>query len=162
MSISLDQVWWYARIFLSYLTPEGWMEIKVKQSLQKLTKPDSVSELFSTLLAREHEVDQGKEHFWVAGLTTKNDVAYVELVSLGILNASLVHPRETFRFAIMKGVSSLILCHNHPSGEETPSDDDIALTRRLADAGRILGIEVLDHVIVTKRSHFSFKEQGFL
>lgn len=97
------------------------------------------------------------------GLTCKNTLKYLELVSLGTLDASLVHPREVFRFAIMKGVKAIVLAHNHPSGCMQASQEDIELTQRLAEAGRIVGIKVLDHIIVTEQDgYFSFSERGFL
>ena len=139
------------------------MEIKIRHSLKKnITSPDAVGRVLSRVLSAECAVDRAKEHFWTIGLNTRNTVQYAELVSLGTLNASLVHPREVFRFAIMKGVAAIILAHNHPSGEVDPSDDDIALTRRLTEAGKLLGIEVLDHVIVAARDRLSFKERGLL
>lgn len=121
----------------------------------------SVAEIMKAILSSEHETDQGREHFWTIGANMKNIIQYIELVSLGSLSESIVTPRETFRLAVMKGVASIILCHNHPSGDSHPSQKDIALTRRLRDAGQILGIEVLDHVIIGKTAHgFSFRDHG--
>jgi DNA repair protein RadC len=84
------------------------------------------------------------------------------IVSIGSLNASIVHPREVFRNAIRIGAASLILCHNHPSGEVDPSDDDLALTRRLVQVGDLCGITIVDHVIVGTGGYTSFKQQGYL
>lgn len=137
------------------------MEIKARKVTIK--SPDAVADILHAVLRAEGEIDRDKEHFWVVGLNTRNVIQYVELVSLGTLNASLFHPREVFRFAVLKGVASLIVGHNHPSGDITPSDDDIALTRRLVEAGRVLGIEVLDHVIIGgANSWTSFKGQGLM
>jgi DNA repair protein RadC len=137
------------------------MEVKARKVAIK--GPESVADILHAVLRAEGEIDRNKEHFWVVGLNTRNVVQYAELVSLGTLNNALVHPREVFRFAVMKGVASLIVGHNHPSGDITPSDDDIALTRRLVDAGRVLGIEVLDHVIIGGvDSWTSFKGQGLM
>ena len=83
-------------------------------------------------------------------------------ISRGSVSASLVHPRECFLPAIKLAASSLILAHNHPSGDASPSKDDLELTRRLKDAGDLLGIELIDHLIITADSHISLKEQGFL
>ena len=88
--------------------------------------------------------------------------APLKIISIGTLNASLIHPRETFRTAILKNCASVIVVHNHPSGSLEPSNEDLAVTKRLKDAGKLLGIEVLDHVIVTADSHKSFKEQGLI
>ena len=86
----------------------------------------------------------------------------MEEISIGSLNTSLVHPREVFRPAIRKACASVILIHNHPSGDPTPSSEDIAVTRRLYEAGRLLGIEVLDHVVIGDGRFVSFREKGLL
>jgi len=120
-----------------------------------------VIEIMSAILNSEHETDRNREHLWAIGLNRKNIIQYIELVSLGSSHQSVADPREVFRFATMKGVAAIILCHNHPSGDPTPSLEDVNTTKRLSDAGRILGISVLDHVILGKPSHgLSFYEQG--
>jgi DNA repair protein RadC len=106
--------------------------------------------------------DKAKEHFKLILLNTRNRITGIFTVSMGTLNASLVHPREVFRKAIQHAASSVVLAHNHPSGNPDPSDDDIALTRRLCEAGRLLGIEVMDHIIVAKDDFVSFKARGIL
>lgn len=103
-----------------------------------------------------------KEHFVVFFLDTQNQEIKRELISVGTLNASLIHPREVFEPAIKHLASHVIIAHNHPSGSLEPSDEDLAVTKRLSDAGRILGIEVLDHVIATKTGYSSFKEKNLL
>lgn len=103
-----------------------------------------------------------KEHFMVLFLNTKNHVIGRETMSIGSLNASIVHPREVFRSAISRSSASIICLHNHPSGDPTPSPEDIEVTRRLTEAGRIVGIEVLDHIIIADRSYTSLKEQGLM
>ncbi|OGS26671.1 MAG: hypothetical protein A2297_04115 [Elusimicrobia bacterium RIFOXYB2_FULL_48_7] len=97
-----------------------------------------------------------KEHFVVLYLNARNELIHKEPISIGILNASIVHPREVFAPAIEHLASGMILVHNHPSGDTTPSDDDCRLTKRLIEAGSLLGIEVLDHIIVSDRTHYSF------
>ena len=126
--------------------------------------PKDIVEIMVRILNREDEIDRKKEHFWTVGLDSRNCIVYIELVSLGTLTASLVHPRETFRLAVMKGVASLMMIHNHPSGDSSPSGDDIDLTKRMVEAGKILGIEILDHIIITEREDkfFSFKEHKML
>jgi DNA repair protein RadC len=94
--------------------------------------------------------DKSKEHFKLIILNTRNKITAINDVSTGTLNASLVHPREVFREAIKKSASSVILVHNHPSGDPEPSEEDLKITRRLVEAGRIIGIEVLDHIIIGK------------
>jgi len=135
----------------------------VKTRKQTITNPQTVHEILSSVLSAENEVDLMKEHFWVIGLNTRCVIQYIDLASLGTLNSSLVHPREVFRFAIFKAVSSIILSHNHPSGDPEPSEDDLSLTKRIADAGKILSIEVLDHIIIGDHANYcSFKERGLL
>ncbi len=101
--------------------------------------------------------DHKKEHFVVFFLDTRNQQIQREVISIGTLNANLVHPREVFEPAIKCSAAQIIVCHNHPSGNPEPSDEDLAITRRLQEAGKILGIEVLDHVVVTKTSYLSIK-----
>lgn len=101
-----------------------------------------------------------KEHFVVFYLDTQHQEIMRETISVGILDANLVHPREVFEPAVKHVAAQIIVAHNHPSGSSQPSDEDIEVTKRLASAGKILGIEVLDHVIVTSRNFFSLKENG--
>jgi DNA repair protein RadC len=103
-----------------------------------------------------------REHFVCLFLNTKNQVLARETLSVGTLNASLVHPREVFRSAIKRGCASIICIHNHPSGDPSPSPEDIALTRRLHEAGSLVGIDVLDHIIIGDGRFVSLKEQGYL
>jgi len=126
--------------------------------------PKDIVEVMVRILNREDEIDRKKEHFWTVGLDSKNCIVYIELVSLGTLTTSIVHPRETFRLAIMKGVARLMMIHNHPSGDSSPSKNDIDLTKKMVKAGKILGIEVVDHIIITEREDkfFSFKEHKML
>lgn len=93
--------------------------------------------------------DDPREHFAVLALDAKHRLIGSYLASIGTLDATLIHPREILRFGILASAAGLILAHNHPSGEPTPSADDLALTRRMVEAGELLGIAVLDHVIVT-------------
>ena len=135
----------------------------VRGRRQVVGSPNVVHQVLWKVLTSENEVDRMKEHFWVLGLNTRNAIQYIDLASLGTLNSTLVHARELFRFAILKAVSSVILSHNHPSGDVNPSEDDIVVTRRLIEAGRIIGIEVLDHVVIGGRnSYYSFKEKGLI
>jgi DNA repair protein RadC len=106
--------------------------------------------------------DKAKEHFKLILLNARNKILGVSTISIGSLNASIVHPREVFKDAIMHNAYSVVLAHNHPSGDPEPSEDDLTMTKRLTEAGKILGIEVLDHIIISKNGFFSFKEQGLL
>jgi DNA repair protein RadC len=103
-----------------------------------------------------------KEHFLAVHLSTRHVPELLEVVSIGTLNASLVHPREVFRRAIKEGSANLILVHNHPSGDPAPSADDVEITTRLIRVGELVGIEVLDHVILAGERYFSFREEGFV
>ena len=106
--------------------------------------------------------DADREHFYVLLLSTKNHVLAVELVSVGSLSASIVHPREVFKPAIVKSAAAIVVAHNHPSGLLDPSPEDTAFTDRLQRAGELLGIRLLDHVIVANGDFLSLKERGDL
>ncbi|HWO55532.1 MAG TPA: DNA repair protein RadC [Paenibacillus cookii] len=103
-----------------------------------------------------------KEHFVCLFLNTKNHIIAQETLSIGSLNASIVHPREVFRAAIKRSSASILCAHNHPSGDPAPSPEDISLTSRLKEAGEIVGIEVLDHLIIGDGEFVSLKEQGLM
>lgn len=102
------------------------------------------------------------EHFMILLLNTKNQVTNKEHISTGTLNASIVHPREIFNPAIKKNANSIILIHNHPSGDPVPSNEDIEITNRLIDAGNLLGIRVLDHIVIGFDRYISFKEENLI
>ncbi|SFE24190.1 DNA repair protein RadC [Paenibacillus catalpae] len=103
-----------------------------------------------------------KEHFVCLFLNTKNHIIARETLSVGTLNASLVHPREVFRAAVKAGSASIICVHNHPSGDPMPSPEDITLTKRLVEAGELMGIEVLDHLVIGDGRFISLKEHGYM
>jgi len=103
-----------------------------------------------------------REHFRVINLNTKNQVLAMDNVTVGSLNAYLVHPREVFKLRIKRSTASLILLHNHPSGDTKPSREDQDLTKRLCQAGALLGIDILDHLIIGQNNYFSMKENGYL
>ncbi|MBA7492551.1 hypothetical protein ES702_03101 [subsurface metagenome] len=137
------------------------MYIECKPNI-RIHNAEAVAKVFYAVLKNEDEVDRKKEHFWAMGLTGKNRVLYLELVSLGTLTEGLVHPREVFKSAILKSVHSLIICHNHPSEEPKPSLADKNITDRLKSAGEILGIEILDHIILGEDKIYSFAKEGKL
>jgi DNA repair protein RadC len=103
-----------------------------------------------------------KERFYCVLLNTKNHCLGIEEVSVGSLSSSIVHPREVFKAAVRRSAASIIVAHNHPSGDVTPSREDVEVTRRLGEAGRLLGIELLDHVIFGDRDILSLKEKGLM
>ncbi len=111
----------------------------------------------------KHELGKSdREMFLSIMLSIRNTVLAIETVSIGTLNASLITPRELFKSAILANACSVIICHNHPSGNTEPSEEDLKITKRLHEAGKLMGIEVLDHVIVAKDSFLSLKENGQL
>ncbi len=127
-----------------------------EDSLKPLLKtPEDVSKLVSGSLKGKK-----REHFRLILLDTRNRLIKVSELSIGSLDSSIVHPREVFREAISASAASVILAHNHPSEDTTPSEDDIKLTKRLAEAGELMGIEVLDHVIIGGNSYLSLKREG--
>ncbi|MEI4769414.1 DNA repair protein RadC [Psychrobacillus sp. FJAT-51614] len=103
-----------------------------------------------------------QEHFVVLFLNVKNQILHKQTIFIGSLNASIVHPREIFREAVKRSAASIICAHNHPSGNPSPSSEDIDVTKRLLEAGQIMGIELLDHVIIGDHQFISLKEKGYM
>ncbi|MCS1383743.1 JAB domain-containing protein [Lysinibacillus sphaericus] len=102
-----------------------------------------------------------QEHFVVLFLNVKNQIMHKQTIFIGSLNASIVHPREIFREAVKRSAASIICAHNHPSGIPTPSPEDIEVTKRIQEAGYIIGIELLDHIIIGDHQFISLKEKGY-
>ncbi|MFA5576208.1 MAG: DNA repair protein RadC [Tissierellaceae bacterium] len=123
----------------------------------KINEPASIANLYMD----EMRFFQ-KEHFRIALLDTKNQIIVTEEISIGTLNASIVHPRDVFKAAIKRNANAMILIHNHPSGDPKPSNEDINITRRLVDAGNLIGIKVLDHIIIGDNRYISFKEKNLI
>jgi DNA repair protein RadC len=122
-----------------------------------ISKPEHVYRLVFPRLK-----DEKREHFVALYLSARNTVIAQETVSVGSLNASIVHPREVYRPAILHSAAALILAHNHPSGDPTPSEEDVAITKRLHEAGQLLGIELLDHVVLASDGFTSMRERHSL
>ncbi|MDO5754739.1 MAG: DNA repair protein RadC [Tissierellia bacterium] len=127
-----------------------------QRKIQKINRPDLAAELVRCRLP-----DQRQERFYALLLDTKNQLITIDEISKGSLNASIVHPREAFRLAIRRSANAIIFAHNHPSGDRNPSREDISVTKRLAEAGNILGIQVHDHIIVTQDDYLSMKEENY-
>ncbi len=123
----------------------------------KINSMDDVVRIVKPMIA-----DQNKEFFMALYLNTKNGVLKQEVISIGSLNANIVHPREIFKTACMISASSIIVAHNHPSGDPLPSREDIEITKKLHEAGKMMGIELLDHVIIGYDRYYGFKESGQL
>ncbi|WP_285878375.1 DNA repair protein RadC [Domibacillus indicus] len=103
-----------------------------------------------------------QEHFVALYLNTKNQVMHKQTLFIGSLNASIVHPREVFKEAFRRSAASIVCLHNHPSGDPSPSREDIDVTKRLVECGKILGIDILDHLIIGEKKYVSLKEKGYL
>lgn len=124
---------------------------------KQVKQPADAYEILSSYLA-----GQDRENFVILMLDTKHKVIGINTVSVGNLNSSLVHPREVFKPAILSNAAAIVLGHNHPSGDTTPSSEDVDVTKRLSEAGKLLGIEILDHVIVGDGNFASMKERGYI
>lgn len=120
-----------------------------------ISSPEEAAQLIRAYLG---EAD--REHFVVLMLSTKHRVNAIHTVSVGSINATIVHPREVLKAAILSNAAAIVVAHNHPSGDPTPSEDDLSVTKRLLQACRIVGIDLLDHVVVCEDRYVSFRERG--
>jgi len=147
--------------------PSNIFGLKLFQSVAERYQKEQIPKKITLLSPKEVAAylqtkfgNQSKEHFVILLLNTKNQLIDMEVVSVGTINASLVHPREVFVSAIHKLATSIILAHNHPSGDPTPSTEDVLLTKRLVEVGTVMDIHVLDHVVITGQEYYSMKEKG--
>lgn len=131
------------------------MEVSGEAVNPQVTKPEIIITQIKPLLKGKK-----KEYFILVSLDTRNRIITRKTISIGSLNSSIVHPREVFKEALAASAASVIFVHNHPSGDPTPSDDDIAITKRLAEAGKLLGIDVLDHIVICDNDHVSMKARN--
>jgi len=131
--------------------------LKSKGKRKVVTTPEEVYKLINSKIK-----NYAKEHFFVLSFDSRNGFLGCDEISVGSLNANIVHPRETFETAIHHHAAQIVLAHNHPSGDPEPSEDDLEITKRLVEAGKILGIEVFDHIIVVQNGFLSFKEKQLL
>ena len=134
----------------------------VSQKRKQVNSAQEFFEVLSGILKKESIVDRDKEHFWAVGLNTRNVIVYVELVSLGVLDQCLVRPAEVLRTAIMHGVKNLIVAHNHPSRDLTPSSEDKKVTNKLKECCELMGMELFDHVIISEDNYISLAQEGLL
>lgn len=132
-------------------------ESSISYKSRKINSPADVADLLRDFIG-----DPDREMMIVVCLDTKSQPTNISIVSIGTLNSSLVHPRELFKIAILANSNSIIIAHNHPSSDTTPSQEDIQVTKRLVAAGEILGIEILDHVILGDNQYASLKERGVI
>lgn len=131
-------------------------EANILYKNRRIRSPRDCYELFKEFLG---EVD--REYFVVMCLDVKNQPTNISVVHIGSLNASIVHPREVLKTAILSNAASIICCHPHPSGDPTPSQEDIEVTNRLVEASLIVGVEMLDHIVLGDDSYVSMKESGY-
>lgn len=131
----------------------------VTDYIKPLTRVTSSAEVYQQFKFLAYET---KEHFLSMHLDSKNRIICVDLCSTGSLTASIVHPREVFKTALLSSAAAMIFLHNHPSGDPTPSREDIEITTRLKEAGELLGIRILDHIIVCEDSYVSFTDRGLI
>jgi len=125
-------------------------------------KTNSPEKAYNAIKAITNVQEEAQEVFGILILNTKNKIVAVHEISRGALNSSLVHPREVFKPAVLHNAAAIICFHNHPSGNPEPSRDDIQTTKRLVEAGKIMGIEILDHIIVGDDRYVSLKERGVM
>ncbi|HII00477.1 TPA: JAB domain-containing protein [Methanosarcinaceae archaeon] len=133
------------------------LETFVEEPKRKVRSPKDVYTLMYPKMR-----EQKKEKFITLYLDTKNQILKEETVSIGSLNASIVHPREVFKSALLESSASVIMIHNHPSGDPSPSREDILVTEKLVEGGKLLGIDVLDHIIIGDGKYVSLKDEGFV
>ena len=126
-------------------------------SSKKISSPNDIANIFIPLLR-----DKTKEEFIVICLNSANKIINYETITIGLLNSSLVHPREVFKVAIENNSANIVLVHNHPSGNSDPSEEDIAITKKMVDAGKIIGITVFDHIIIGQNSFSSLVEKRLI
>jgi len=131
-------------------------EYKEYETRPRMDDPQKVYDILKPMFLPEKEV------FFLLSLNTKNGITAIRTISIGSLSANVVHPREVFKAAILDDAAHIIVAHNHPSGDPTPSREDIEITKKLAETGKIMGIDVLDHVIIGDGRHFSMKEAGHI
>jgi DNA repair protein RadC len=127
------------------------------KKLKEIRGPDDVAAFVGPKLRKEQ-----REHFLVLLLNARHEVMAKETVSVGSLNASIVHPREVFKAAVLASAAAIVLVHNHPSGDPEPSEEDLSITKRLVEAGELLGISVLDHIVVASRGVVSLRSRQLL
>lgn len=143
---------------ISFLNLKVVKETSGRYDVQK--KIQSPNDIFNIAQNVIRGNEYAEENLWLITLDIKNSITGIFTVSTGSLNSSIVHPREIFKRAVLQNAASIIICHNHPSGDPAPSQEDIDTTKRIYDAGKILGIELLDHVIIGDNKYTSLKEKG--
>jgi DNA repair protein RadC len=130
--------------------------LETADPVKKITTPADI------VPAVQEYAYKDQEHFIVVDLNGEHVINEIRVISKGLVNRTLVHPREIFRGAIVNNAAAIILIHNHPSGNTEPSNEDKEITTRINNASKIIGIEIIDHIIISKRGYYSFVEEGLL
>ena len=139
------------------------MNIKLNEEDKiKIITSSDLYGIMQRILLREDVIDQNREHFWIIGLATNLRLLFIEAIGLGSIRSVLTEPMDVFSFALQKRAVSIMLCHNHPSGELIPSDADKNTTDRMIQVGRIVNTPVLDHLIISTTSYISFANMGLM
>ena len=136
------------------------MTLQNSTTIKRITKPEDIYQIMKPIYSQNDELDKEKEQLYLIGLDARNNIKTIDLISMGTINESLVSPREVYRTALIKNCLSIILVHNHPSQEPEPSQADLEVTKKLKDAGRMIGVNLLDHLIFTDNGYQSLKEMG--
>ncbi|HYG14783.1 MAG TPA: JAB domain-containing protein [Bacteroidia bacterium] len=139
------------------------MQVRLsKEQKTRIANSQDVYAIMLAVLMRQNRLHRQKEYFWCMGLNSAHDILYLELVTIGVLNQSIVDPVELFSFAVQKKCKRVILIHNHPSGNLSPSAEDINLTNFLKTGGSYLKIEIIDHLIISETGYLSMAEHKLL
>jgi DNA repair protein RadC len=133
-----------------------------KEQKIQVANSKQVYTIMQSILLRENSLSRKKEHFWTIGLNNNNVILYIELVALGSTNEAILNPMEVYRLAVLKNSIKVIICHNHPSGNLTPSAEDIHITNKLKEGGKLLGIKLLDHLVISEDSYYSMASNGLV
>uniref|UniRef100_A0A7V3ZSQ8 DNA repair protein RadC n=1 Tax=candidate division WOR-3 bacterium TaxID=2052148 RepID=A0A7V3ZSQ8_UNCW3 len=135
----------------------------IKTRKKKIKSPSDVAIILKEYLNKEDKIDKEREHFWVIGLNPKCKIKYVDLTTIGSLDSASIHVRDIYRRAIRNNVASIIIAHNHTTEDVSPSEQDNNLTKIVMEAGKILGIDVLDHIIIGKSDRiYSFSARQYI
>lgn len=139
------------------------MDIKLRKDDKKfISNSDDVYAIMQRILLRDNKIDREKEHFWIIGMNQLGYILYIELISLGSIRETPAEPMNVYRVAVMKNATQVIAIHNHPSGSMLPSEADKDVTDKLIQVGRILNIELYDHLIISTTDYLSFRNIGLM
>lgn len=139
------------------------MQVKLSELEKiKILNSEDIYGVMQRILMRENKIERNKEHFWIIGLASNNKILYIELISIGTINKTIVEPMEVFSIALQKRTVKIVLVHNHPSGSIRPSEEDKDITDHLLQVGSFLNIPVVEHLIISLKTYYSFSDTGLL